>query len=189
MTDYEYCVNLTNTQTSQAIQELSSLCSQSNIKKINMQACKDLAEKCRSSLTQNASTGYDPTPNIIISIVKGDTVEHELYELRGQNPCNTLNKAFTLKFPTKFIDILMEENLIDANIANQWILEYRKYLCLVYHSKERLEPCYKVKVVWHLHMTYTQHYRYSCIALLNKHLEPEPIYGGKFNYELSKSFS
>ena len=72
----------------------------------------------------------------------------------------------------------MNEQLIDVNLANRWLLEYRKFLTMAMCSGSMISPSEQVDQVWHLHMTYTQDYRAMTEQLLGKPFMHEPSGGG-----------
>lgn len=72
----------------------------------------------------------------------------------------------------------MNEQLIDVNTANKWILEYRKFLVMAYLTDKMISPSEQVDQVWHLHMTYTQHYRAMCRTLIEHDFKHSPSAGG-----------
>ena len=49
--------------------------------------------------------------------------------------------------------------IIEGVTASRWIVEYIKFIVLSTLSKSELFPSDIVDRVWHLHMTYTTHYR------------------------------
>ena len=49
---------------------------------------------------------------------------------------------------------------------------------MAYYSREMISPSEQVDQVWHLHMTYTEHYRMSCLAVLGKMFFHSPSGGG-----------
>jgi hypothetical protein len=53
----------------------------------------------------------------------------------------------------------MDRFMIEGVTASRWILEYIKFIVLSTLSKSELFPSDIVDRVWHLHMTYTKHYR------------------------------
>lgn len=54
--------------------------------------------------------------------------------------------------PFNFLVNLMRENLIDVNLANQWLLEYKKFIVLgVLFPDKTNTPSEQVDQVWHLH--------------------------------------
>lgn len=105
-------------------------------------------------------------------------MKHAYFKLRAQDPPTILNKALSLVFPPRFLDNLMNEQLIDVYTANKWLLEYRKYLVLAYLSDTSISPSEQVDQVWHLHMTYTQHYRATCQTLVEREFKHTPSLGG-----------
>ena len=67
--------------------------------------------------------------------------------------------AIKYEFPKNFIESFMEEQMIDRNTAMRWIGEYKKFITLAYFSNKMITPSEEVDQVWHMHMTYTKHYR------------------------------
>ena len=63
------------------------------------------------------------------------------------------------KFPSSFAETLMNKFLIEGVTASRWIIEYLKFIWLSTLSKRELFPSDIVDKVWHLHMTYSKHYR------------------------------
>lgn len=148
-------------------------CVEAGTQQIQVETCKNLAAQCK---TEHAVVGQQP--DMRISVVQGNRVNHKYFKAKAQDPTQILNKALTLIFPPRFLDNLMSEQLIDANTANKWLLEYRKYLVLAYLTDQMISPSEQVDQVWHLHMTYTQHYRATYQTLIERDFKHSPSAGG-----------
>ena len=117
--------------------------------------------------------------NSKISVIPGRVVQNNVYKQRVLEPAAALNKVLSLVFPPRFLDNLMNEQLIDINTANKWLLEYRKFLVLVYFSNGDVYPSEQVDQVWRLHASYTQHYRLTYQTFLErdfKYFDPNGYY-------------
>lgn len=66
------------------------------------------------------------------------------------------------QLPPKFMEILMNEQMISASLAKEWIAEYKKYLLMCYISNESVSPSREVDEVWHLHQHFTEEYAKFC---------------------------
>lgn len=120
-----------------------------------------------------------PPVDTKINVTQNATVSHPYFKSRAQTPLQILDKSLKLLFPAQFTNILMSEQLIDINTANKWILEYRKFLVMAYLTDNMISPSEQVDQVWHLHMTYTQHYRATCKTLVEHDFKHSPSEGGQ----------
>ena len=75
------------------------------------------------------------------------------------------------EFPRSFVETIMNRHMIDGMTATRWILEYIKFLSLSTLSRYELFPCDIVDKVWHIHMSYTLHYKYSVSRLKGQVVE------------------
>lgn len=82
-------------------------------------------------------------------------------------------------FPDNFTEAFMEEQMIDNNTALTWMLEYKKFLTLAYFSSKMITPSEQVDQVWHMHMTYTRHYRMMWQQLMKRPFKHQPTAGGE----------
>jgi len=148
-------------------------CVEAATQEIQTETCKNLASQCQKDFTV-AGQSIDPR----ITIVQGNNVNHKFFKANILTPMEILNKVLTLVLPQRLMNNLMSEQLIDINIANKWIVEYKKFLVMAYLSDSMISPSEQVDQVWHLHMTYTQHYRATCQTLLEKDFKHAPSPGG-----------
>jgi hypothetical protein len=149
---------------------------------IQVETCKNLAAQAMNDF-QFKSDSIQP----LVNVITGNSVNHSYFKQRSQDPKTILSKALTLVFPPRFLDNLMHEQLIDVNTANKWLLEYRKYLVMAYLSDQMISPSEQVDQVWHLHMTYTQHYRATCDTLVEREFKHAPSSGGSSEGDKFKS--
>ena len=109
---------------------------------------------------RNEYTVSSPPIDKNIMITQDSNVPHQYFKARAQTPLQILDKSLKLLFPAKFTDNLMNEQMIDINTANKWILEYRKFLIMAYLTDNMISPSEQVDQVWHLHMTYQENFEY-----------------------------
>lgn len=173
MTDYEFNCYVSGQAIPMIIGYMNQYLVEAGSSQIQVMTCKNLAEQCR----REHSVVSEPM-NTKVTVVQGNNVRHNYFVPKAQQPAMILNKALTLIFPPRFLGNLMNEQLIDVNTANKWLLEYRKYLVLAYLTNSMVSPSEQVDQVWHLHMTYTQHYRATCQTLLEKEFKHTPSLGG-----------
>ena len=161
MADIEYNSYIASDEIPRVIDLMNEYYIRNDSGQINIQLCRGLADHCRNSFMFTSNP-----PETKVTIIHGQTMNNPHYVLNDRNPSETLNKVLSLIFPVKFLDNVMNDNLIDANTANIWILEYRKFITMAYHADFYVIPSEQVDLVWHAHMSNTQHYRYSCLTLL-----------------------
>ena len=89
-----------------------------------------------------------------------------------------------MELPPCFKEDLMNTNMICSNTAEKWIFEYKLFLTMGYTASKTITPSEETDQVWHLHQTYTRHYRSSMIKYLKKHFKHEPTIGGKVQNDL-----
>ena len=78
-----------------------------------------------------------------------------------------------------FTDRLARENGWTHAFAVRVIIEYKKFIFLIYVSNQPLTPSDEVDQVWHLHLLYTQSYWDElCGSILNKRIHHGPTKGG-----------
>mmetsp|Transcript_10629 Transcript_10629/g.12098 ORF Transcript_10629/g.12098 Transcript_10629/m.12098 type:complete len:453 (-) Transcript_10629:480-1838(-) len=173
MTDYEFNCYVSGEGIPQIIGYMNQHCVESGSQQIQVDTCKSLAAQCRKEFTISGAP-----LDVKISVVQGNSVKHKFFKGRAQTPAQVLNKALSLVFPARFLDNLMMEQLLDANTANKWLLEYRKYLVLAHLTDNMISPSEQVDQVWHLHMTYTQHYKATYQTLIERDFKHSPSSGG-----------
>lgn len=175
-TDYEYNVYISHEDIPKFIEFTHSFFVETASEQAHIEGCRQVAQQCRDKFRL-----YSSPVDTKASVIHGDgsTIANAQFERRHMNPSETLSKALSLIFPANFLNNLMNDNCIDVNTANKWILEYRKFLVLAFHSKEMITPSEQVDLVWHMHMDYTQHYRFTCFTFLNKEFKHGPTAGGK----------
>lgn len=78
----------------------------------------------------------------------------------------------------------MSEQMICEKTADKWIFEYKLFLTMGYLSKKVITPSEETDQVWHLHQTYTRHYRMSMAKFLNKPFKHQPTLGGQSEIDL-----
>ena len=140
---------------------------------LKVQECINLAEEWKKEFSQKGEL-----EEAKINIAQNYVIDNGIYKIRPQKPKEIFDLLFNTELPKSFINNLMAEHLIDFNIASKWILEYKKYLALSYFTDEMVSPSEKVDQVWHLHMTYTEHYRKTCQQILGKPFKHTPSLGG-----------
>ena len=174
MTDFEFNWYMSSEGIPQVIQYMSSRWTETENKSIEVEAWKELAKQCRNYYQVSS-----PPVETKLKIVTNNKVDHPYFNEKSQTPMQILNKTLSLTFPKKFVENLMDEHLIDINTANRWVLEYRKYLVMSYLTNKIISPSEQVDQVWHFHQTYTQHYRATWQALLEKEFKHIPSNGSK----------
>ena len=140
---------------------------------IQIITCKNLANQWKKYHTVSS-----PPIGRKINVAKDSKVIHPYFKARAQTPLQILDKSLKLLFPARFMEILMNEQMIDINTANKWVLEYRKFLTMAYLTDYMISPSEQVDQVWHLHMTYTHHYRATWKTLIEKEFKHSPSEGG-----------
>ena len=172
MTDYEFNCYVSSEGVPQVIQFMNSHWTEADNKIIEVESWKDLAKQWRNYYLVSS-----PPVDNNLKIVTNNEVSHPYFKKRTYTPKEILNKALSLTFPTKFIENLMNEQMIDTNTVNRWLLEYRKFLVMAYLSDKMISPSEQVDQVWHFHMTYTQHYRATWQSLIRKEFKHSPSNG------------
>ena len=173
MTDYEFNCYVSGEGIPQIIQYMNMHCVEAGSERIHVETCKKLANQAR-----NAFTVVSDPVDVNIKVIEGNLVNHPYFVKKSKDPATVLNRALSLIFPDNFVQNLMKEQLIGFNTANRWLLEYRKYLVLAYFIDKMISPSEQVDQVWHLHMTYTQHYRATYQTLIERDFKHAPSSGG-----------
>jgi hypothetical protein len=173
ITDYDYNCYVSGEAIPIIIGYMNQRTVDASSSRIETETCKNLASQCFND-HMSTSSKVDTE----LTVVKDRNVYHNLLQDRDQTPAEILYSVLDIVFPPKFLSNLQVEQLIDENTANKWFLEYRKYLVLAYLTKDMISPSEQVDQVWHLHMTYTQHYRATCQNILQREFKHTPSLGG-----------
>ena len=83
-----------------------------------------------------------------------------------------------------FTSKLMSDNGWSKSFALSAVVEYKKFLYLLYASNERLSPSKVIDKVWHCHLTFTHSYWHElCRDLLGKDIHHVPSSKGQLSRE------
>ena len=72
----------------------------------------------------------------------------------------------------------MKKICISDNLAELYIVEYKKFLLMATMSKQMITPAEQVDHVWHLHLTMPDHYLYLVKSLGLENFDHTPTVGG-----------
>ena len=93
---------------------------------------KDLAQEARGHMTVPSET-----PEVEKCNLKKEKLIRHHYFTQSRHPrsknvkmVDAVKLFMGIKLPAKFLQILSEENFLDAPRANIWIIEYKKFLAL-----------------------------------------------------------
>lgn len=145
---------------------------------LDLSECMKLAKKAAKSVTLTCEyTQPDLEP------ITGFDCEDPWYKARDMDPAEAYAHVQSMKFPACFKEDLMRTNLVDSNTAEKWIFEYKLFLTMGYTAGKVITPSEETDQVWHLHQTYTRHYRKSMAKYLKKKFKHQPTLGGQAENE------
>jgi hypothetical protein len=124
------------------------------LERVKIDICEKIAQKARKKYQLNSNHEKQS-----FFCPDAEDVNHEFFSKQEKTPTEFLSEAISYSFPTNFVQLLMDEQMIDEHTAQKWIIEYKRFLTLAYFSKKMITPSEQVDQVWHMHMTYTKHYR------------------------------
>mmetsp|Transcript_723 Transcript_723/g.851 ORF Transcript_723/g.851 Transcript_723/m.851 type:complete len:244 (+) Transcript_723:613-1344(+) len=143
------------------------------VKTLDLKYCEKLAEEAQEKY-QRTCEYKKPT----LDPVSGFETGIEQFQIRDMDTVQAIDFLQSLEMPSTYKENLMLEQMICSNTADKWIFEYKLFLTLGYLSKTSITASEETDQAWHLHQTYTRHYRTSMAKYLKRTFKHQPTLGG-----------
>jgi hypothetical protein len=77
------------------------------------------------------------------------------------------------------LEPIMQDKYSIGQHAKIYLQEYSRFMALIYFTKITLTPSEEVDQVWHLHQSFTAHYRKFCDQVYGRFIHHSPTVGGR----------